>query len=405
MIHLPLILDGATGTALQKRGMPAGACTEQWVLEHPEAILDVQARYLDAGSDVLYAPTFGANPVKLHQHHIDGQTADYNTRLLELTQQASGGRALVAADIAPTGLFIRPYGEAEFEQIVQAYTEQAAALAQAGADLFAVETTMTMAEARAAVLAIRSVSDKPIFVTFTCEENGRSLSGTDMAAALITMQRMGVSAFGLNCSTGPEQMLETLRRIAPYAAVPLIAKPNAGLPTVVDDQAVYDCPAEELASFVPVLAEAGVRIFGGCCGTDETHIAALRAAVDALDFDAIAPVAPAGGRFAATEREVIALSDDAEMSDIFECGDDLEDDLMDAEEDIVRVAVESMDDAEIFAGSCFAAPRAAMCVISHDKAAFEAALRAYQGVALCPDGQFDAEFLDAMEQKYGLLRI
>lgn len=405
MIEFPLILDGATGTALQKRGMPAGACTEQWVLEHPEVLEEIQTGYLEAGAQVLYAPTFGANAVKLRQHHIDSSAAEYNARLFALTQGVAEGRALVAGDIAPTGLFIRPYGDATFEQLVEVYTGQARALADAGAALFVVETTMTMAEARAAVLAIRSVSDKPIFVTFTCGENGRSLSGTDVAAALCTMQRMGVAAFGLNCSTGPEAMLSQLARIAPYARVPLIAKPNAGLPQVVDGQTVYDCPAEVLASYVPAMAAAGVRVFGGCCGTDETHVAALRAAVDALDFDAIAPVPAAPGRFAATERELIALPDEPEWSEVFACGDDLEDDLMDAEEDIVRVAVETMEDAEVFAASCFAAPHAAMCILSHDRAAFEAALRAYQGIALCPDGQFDAAFLDEMEQKYGLLRV
>ncbi len=405
MIQLPLILDGATGTALQKRGMPAGACTEQWVLEHPETIKEIQRDYLAAGSQALYAPTFGANSVKLKQHHIENQTVDYNTRLLGLTRAVAGDAALVGADIAPTGLFVKPYGDAEFESIVEVYTEQAKALAEAGADLFAVETTMTMAEARAAVLAIRSVSDKPVLVTFTCDESGRSLSGTDVAAALVVMQRMGVSAFGLNCSTGPEEMLRQLERIAPYATVPLIAKPNAGLPEVVDGQTVYHCPPEEFTACVPALAAAGVRIFGGCCGTDETHIAALKQAVDAIDFSALNAPTRADGRFCATERSLIELADDPELSDVFECGDDLEDDFMDAEEEIVRVAVESMADAAVFAECCFAAPNSAMCILSQDKAAFEQALRVYQGVALCPADQFDTAFLAEMESRYGLMLL
>lgn len=184
-LSLPILLDGATGSELYKRGMPAGAYTEQWVLGHPEALLELQRGYVAAGSQVLIAPTFGANRVRLEQHGIFGQVADYNRRLVELSRQAAGGRALVAGDMAPTGLFIAPFGESSFEELVAIYTEQAAALAAAGVDLFLIETTMTMPEARAAVLACKSVSDRPVWVTFTCDENGRTLSGTDVLAALI----------------------------------------------------------------------------------------------------------------------------------------------------------------------------------------------------------------------------
>ena len=248
-LSLPILLDGATGSELYKRGMPAGAYTEQWVLGHPEALLELQRGYVAAGSQVLIAPTFGANRVRLEQHGIFGQVADYNRRLVELSRQAAGGRALVAGDMAPTGLFIAPFGESSFEELVAIYTEQAAALAAAGVDLFLIETTMTMPEARAAVLACKSVSDRPVWVTFTCDENGRTLSGTDVLAALIVMQGMGVDAFGLNCSSGPAEMLEQMRRLTPYTTVPLIAKPNAGLPETVEGQAVYHCPPEEFASY------------------------------------------------------------------------------------------------------------------------------------------------------------
>ena len=267
-LSLPILLDGATGSELYKRGMPAGAYTEQWVLGHPEALLELQRGYVAAGSQVLIAPTFGANRVRLEQHGIFGQVADYNRRLVELSRQAAGGRALVAGDMAPTGLFIAPFGESSFEELVAIYTEQAAALAAAGVDLFLIETTMTMPEARAAVLACKSVSDRPVWVTFTCDENGRTLSGTDVLAALIVMQGMGVDAFGLNCSSGPAEMLEQMRRLTPYTTVPLIAKPNAGLPETVEGQAVYHCPPEESLptppasrrqAFVSLAAAAALR--------------------------------------------------------------------------------------------------------------------------------------------------
>ena len=274
-MRFPLILDGATGTQLQKRGYQGDVSAEQWVLDHPDSIQDVQRRYVQAGSQVVYAPTFGANRQKLEERSIFNQTAEYNRRLTALSQQAVEGRAWVAGDISPTGLFLSPLGEASFEELVDIYAEQAAGLEQAGVDLFVVETMMTLADARAAVLAIRSVSDKPIFVTFTCDESGRCLSGTDVAAALVVLQGMGVSAFGLNCSTGPEQMLKQLRRLRDYARVPLIAKPNAGMPVTVDGKTTYDCTPEEFVRWVPDMLQAGTAIFGGCCGTDEDYICLL----------------------------------------------------------------------------------------------------------------------------------
>ena len=183
-MRFPIILDGATGTQLQKRGFTGDMSAEQWVLEHPESILEVQRAYVAAGSKILYSPTFGANRQKLEDRKIFNRTAQMNRELASLSRQAADGRAWVAGDIAPTGRFLAPLGDAAFEELVDIYTEQAAGLEQAGVDLFVIETKMTLSDARAAVLAVRSVSDKPIFVTFTCDESGRCLSGTDVAAAL-----------------------------------------------------------------------------------------------------------------------------------------------------------------------------------------------------------------------------
>ena len=258
-IRFPLILDGATGTELQKRGYGGDVSAEQWTLEHPDVIVDIQRGYVAAGSQVLYTPTFGANRQKLEERSIFNQTADYNRRLAALSREAAGGKAWIAGDLAPTGLFLAPLGEASFEDLVNIYTEQAAGLEAAGVDLYVIETMMTLSDARAAVLAVRSVSDKPIFVSFTCDERGRSLSGTDVTAALTVLQGMGISAFGLNCSTGPEQMLVQLRRLREYARVPLIAKPNAGMPITVGGKTVYDCTPEEFTAFVQPMLENIIR--------------------------------------------------------------------------------------------------------------------------------------------------
>ena len=350
-LHFPLILDGATGTELQKRGYTGDVCAEQWTLEHPEAIIDIQRGYVDSGSQVLYTPTFGANRRKLEEHGIFNRTEDYNRRLAALSEQASGGRALRAGDISPTGAFLAPLGDVSFEELVDIYTQQAAGLESAGVDLFVIETMMTLSDARAAVLAVRSVSDKPVFVTFTCDENGRSISGGDVTAALVVLQGMGIDAFGLNCSAGPEQMLPQLRRLREYARVPLIAKPNAGMPQIVDGKAVYDCTPEEFVALIPDMLRTGVAVFGGCCGTTAAHIAALR---DALDGASVTPPAPLHTHMlpAATEKQPFPLPVDVRWSAILSLTADAEDTLSDGQENddpVLAVRIDGWDGVQALA--------------------------------------------------------
>ena len=325
-LRFPLILDGATGTELQKRGYTGDVCAEQWTLDHPDAIIDIQRGYVAAGSQVVYTPTFGANRRKLEESGLFNCTADYNRRLAELSAQAVQGKALRAGDMSPTGAFLAPLGDVSFEELVDIYTEQAAGLERAGVDLFVIETMMTLSDARAAVLAVRSVSDKPIFVTFTCDENGRSVSGTDITAALVVLQGMGIDAFGLNCSAGPEQMLLQLKRLREYARVPLIAKPNAGMPIIENGETVYRCTGEEFTALVPEFLAAGVAVFGGCCGTTAAHIAAL---ARALDGAVITPPAPqhTDKLPAATEKLPFPLPADVSWHTVIDLTGDAEDTL------------------------------------------------------------------------------
>ena len=402
-VQFPLILDGATGTELQKRGFIGAVSAEEWVLAHPESILDIQRRYVDAGSRVLYAPSFGANRQKLEEHGIFNQTAAYNRRLAALSKQAAAGRALVAGDLSPTGLFLSPMGETSFRELVDIYTPQAAGLEEAGVDLFVIETMMTLSDARAAVLAVRSVSDKPIFVTFTCDEKGRTVSGTDITAALVIMQGMGVDAFGLNCSAGPQEMLVQLRRLREYARVPLIAKPNAGMPQIVDGKAVYSCPPEEFTALVPELLQAGVAIFGGCCGTDAGHIAALKKALDGAE---ITPPSPRHPTLlpAATEKLPMYLPADAKHGPVIAVTENLEDDLqeaMDGDEPMVAVALQSTADAEELAQVQYLIEKP-LCLVCDDGAVLEAALRSYQGRALY-EGAIPEETLARLQELYGLI--
>ena len=402
-VQFPLILDGATGTELQKRGFTGAVSAEEWGVAHPESIFCIQRRYVDAGSRVLYAPSFGANRQKLEEHGIFNQTAAYNRRLAALSKQAAAGRALVAGDLSPTGLFLSPMGEASFRELVDIYTPQAAGLEEAGVDLFVIETMMTLSDARAAVLAVRSVSDKPIFVTFTCDEKGRTVSGTDITAALVIMQGMGVDAFGLNCSAGPQEMLVQLRRLREYARVPLIAKPNAGMPQIVDGKAVYSCPPEEFTALVPELLQAGVAIFGGCCGTDAGHIAALKKALDGAE---ITPPSPRHPTLlpAATEKLPMYLPADAKHGPVIAVTENLEDDLqeaMDGDEPMVAVALQSTADAEELAQVQYLIEKP-LCLVCDDGAVLEAALRSYQGRALY-EGALPEETLARLQELYGLI--
>ncbi len=267
-----LILDGATGTLLQKTGMPSGVCPEQWVIENPGAIIDIQKKYVDAGSDIIYTCTFGGTRIKLDESGHGNRTVEINRRLAQLSREAAGGKALVAGDMAPTGRFIEPLGDLSFEKCVDTYKEQVQGLLEGGVDLFVIETMMDIQEARAALLAVRESCDLPVCVSMTFDEAKRTLMGTDPVTALITLQSLGADAVGCNCSTGPAQMLDIIKMLKPYARVPLLAKPNAGLPRLIDGATVFDMEAVEFGLYAQSFVEAGANLLGGCCGTSPEFI-------------------------------------------------------------------------------------------------------------------------------------
>lgn len=271
----PVILDGATGSNLQNAGMPVGVCPEQWILEHPQTMIDLQRAYVEAGTQILLAPTFTANRIKLEEYGLADKLVEMNQQLVVISKEAAGGKALVAGDITMTGQQLYPMGELQFEELVDIYKEQVKVVADAGVDLFIIETMMSLQETRAAVLAIRETSDLPIMASMTYNEDGRSLYGTDPVTAVVTLQSLGADAVGMNCSTGPEEMLEPIRQTVEYAYVPVLAKPNAGLPELEDGVTVYKTTPEEFAEVGAKLVEEGVSIIGGCCGTTPAHIKAL----------------------------------------------------------------------------------------------------------------------------------
>jgi 5-methyltetrahydrofolate--homocysteine methyltransferase len=271
-----IYLDGATGSNLMKAGMPVGVCPEQWILEHPDALTALQQAYVDAGTNIVYAPTFTANRIKLAEYQLEDRIEEINTRLVQLSKEAVGGRALVAGDLTMTGQQLKPMGSLEFEELVEVYKEQIRYLEAAGADLLVIETMMSLQETRAAAIAAMEVSKLPVMATLTFETDGRTLFGSDARSAAITLQSLHVDAVGANCSTGPDKMCEIIRAMAEVTELPLIAKPNAGLPSLNEEGiTVYDMDSDTFASEMIEIVKSGASILGGCCGTTPEYIAKL----------------------------------------------------------------------------------------------------------------------------------
>lgn len=271
-----LYLDGATGSNLQKRGMPTGVCPEKWILENKDILIELQKEYVAAGTNILYTPTFSGNRVKLKEYGLEDKIREMNLELVSLSRQAAGSQALVAGDITMTGEQLVPMGSMEFEELIDVYKEQITYLAEAGADLLVVETMMSLQETRAALIAAKECCELPIMASMSFEADGRSLFGTDAKTAAIVLESLGADAIGANCSTGPEQMKQVISDMAEVTAIPIIAKPNAGLPTLDSEgNTIYDMDSDTFGKEMIMLAEAGATILGGCCGTAPEYIEKL----------------------------------------------------------------------------------------------------------------------------------
>lgn len=276
------LLDGATGTNLYRAGMPRGVCAEAWVLEHPQVLLALQRAYAQAGSQIVYASTFGANRRALAQWGLEDRLEEMNRALVTLSREAVGQRVLVAGDMTTLGHPVEEAGAYGYAALLEVYREQVEALAEGGVDLFVVETMMGMTETLAAVEAIRSVSDLPILCTLSVQADGKCYFDGTAVEAAAGLEALGADAVGINCAAGPQQIENTLRRMGEACSLPLAAKPNAGLPRMTDaGEAIYPLPPAEFAGQMVALRDAGARLLGGCCGTDPEYIRALRTQLEA----------------------------------------------------------------------------------------------------------------------------
>ena len=272
-----VLLDGATGSNLRKAGMPVGISSEQWVLENPQVLQNLQRAYVDAGSQIVYAPTFAANRISMRNFNLQDRIVELNTRLVKISKDAVGNRALVAGDLTTTGQLMEPRGPLTYEELYQAYQEQIRALADAGADLLVAETMLSVDETVVALDAAQSVCDLPMMCSLTLEADGSAMYGGNAVEAVMTLQEMGAAAVGLNCSVGPDQLESVVTNMKKVAQVPIIAKPNAGMP-VIDEkgEAHYSMDAETFAEYTRKLVAAGAGLVGGCCGTTPEYIRQLK---------------------------------------------------------------------------------------------------------------------------------
>ena len=273
----PVILDGATGSNLRASGMPVGACTEQWVLEHPEVLQDLQRAYVEAGSQIVYAPSFSANRLSLSMYGLEDKLAEMNRALVLISRDAVGDKAFVAGDMATCGKPVDVEGGVRYEELIEVYREQAQLLVDAGVDLIGLETMMGVTECSAAIEAIRSVCDLPVMCTLTLDAVGAAYFDGDAELAAQTLPALGADAIGVNCGQGPELYVSVIQRMRAHTDLPLIAKPNAGLPVIQSDgSAVYGMSPGKFAREMEKLKKAGAGILGGCCGTTPEHIRMLK---------------------------------------------------------------------------------------------------------------------------------
>lgn len=272
-------LDGAMGSVLQKRGLPKGVCPELWLMDNPKVLEGVLSEYVAAGSDIIYAPTFTATRPKLEEYGIADRLEEINIANVKTALKvaaAADRKVYVAGDISMTGLSVKPVGQTDFEELVDIYKEQIAALQKGGVDLLVVETMMSLQETRAAVIAAKETAPElPIMATLTFNEDKRTLYGTDPTTAAVVLSHLGVSAIGANCSTGPKDMVDIIESMAKACDIPIIAKPNAGIPRLDDaGETVYDNTPDNFAEEIKLLVDAGASLIGGCCGTNPEYIKA-----------------------------------------------------------------------------------------------------------------------------------
>ena len=273
-----LFCDGGSGTILQANGLQPGELPETWNLSHKERIVKLHRDYFESGADIVVTNTFGANALKFPDHEELRQIVTNAVTLAKQARKEVGREddAYVALDLGPTGKLLEPLGDLSFDRAVELFSEVVRYGAEAGCDLISIETMNDSYEVKAAVLAAKESCDLPVFATTTYDTDGKLLTGAPVEGVVALLEGLGVNALGVNCSLGPEQMLPIAQRLVNAASIPVIVNPNAGLPRVEDGKTVYDVGPEEFADIMEQIADLGIQVAGGCCGTTPAHIHLLK---------------------------------------------------------------------------------------------------------------------------------
>ena len=291
MIH---IFDGAMGTMFQQLGiLQPGACPEMLCVEHPEKVTSVHQRYVDAGSTIIETFTFGASALKLEHYGLSDRVEEINTAAVKAAKavKAPAGKTIrIAGGMGPSGRFIKPLGDLDFEEAYQNYYQQSQALEKAGADYILIETFIDIQEMRAALLAAKEATSLPVICQLSYSEDGRTVTGTDPQTAAITLEAMGADIIGINCSLGPEQLVPIVKIISQNTTKPISVQPNAGMPQLVDGKTIFPMSPEDFGTWAPKLVQAGATYIGGCCGTTPEHIAAIKASLADVEEPKFAPL-------------------------------------------------------------------------------------------------------------------
>ena len=268
------IFDGAMGTMLQESGaLKPGMCPEQINIENPEVVQSIHKLYVEAGANIIETNTFGASRLKLIHYGLEDKVREINKAAVENAKNAAGDKAKVAGGMGPTGRFIKPLGDLDFEDAYANYYEQASALAEAGADYILIETSIDIQEMRAALLAAKeAASNLPVICQLSYSEDGRTVTGTDPQSAAVILDAMGADIIGMNCSLGPEQLVPIVKKLAENTEKPISVQPNAGLPVLINGETVFPMSPADFGKWTPELIRAGATYIGGCCGTTPEHI-------------------------------------------------------------------------------------------------------------------------------------
>ena len=418
-----LYLDGGMGTLLVERGLEVGEQSESWNVSHPEIITEIHKSYFEAGSNVVLANTFGVNAYKYDDETIEKLVECAVANAKRAASSFSDGKArFVALDIGPSGKMLKPFGDLDYDEAITNFKKLVVAGVRAGADLVMIETFNDLAETKAAVLAVKETCDLPVFVSNAYGEDGKLLSGSTPEAVAVMLEGLGVDAVGCNCSFGPEKLLGVIKELLGSTSLPVLFKPNAGLPCEDCGRTYYDVLPEDFALEVSKAAEMGASIFGGCCGTTPEYIKALtsvctagnrtinekRTVVSSFSHavrigdapviigERINPTGKKAFKEAITRRDYAYVLEEAVKE--VKCGSDILD---------VNVGVPGTDEKEILFNTVFklqAVVDTPLCIDTSDPVALERALRIYAGKPLINSVNGKTESMQAvfpLAKKYG----